>query len=88
MNDLALNPIQGSAETTTPNTRSTNIVGQHITNNTNWTAANSPYIIDGDVYVDQGVTLTLEPGVVVKFNGFYSLIISGNLSTAIIARSY
>ena len=25
------------------------------------------------------MTLTLEPGVVVKFNGFYSLIISGNL---------
>jgi parallel beta-helix repeat protein len=78
INDLVSN-FHPTSVTGAPNTRAVSIPGQHITNNTNWTAANSPYIIDGDVYVDQGVTLTLEPGVIVKFNGFYSIFISGNL---------
>jgi len=39
-----------------------------ITENTTWTKANSPYILYGDDrQVAEGVTLTIEPGVVVKF---------------------
>ncbi len=60
-------------------TRSTPVPSQHITNNTTWTVANSPYIIEGDLYVDQGANLTIEANVVVKFDGFFSLYISGNL---------
>ncbi len=40
-------------------------VGGHITTNTTWTVANSPYIITDTVTVDAGVTLTVEAGVTI-----------------------
>jgi parallel beta-helix repeat protein len=50
-----------------------------ITTNTTWTVANSPYIIVDDVLVDNGTTLTIDPGVTVKFDGLYSIVINGTL---------
>ncbi|MFQ6060972.1 MAG: NosD domain-containing protein, partial [Thermoplasmata archaeon] len=38
-----------------------------ITTNTTWTLSGSPYWIDGQIKVLEGVTLTIEPGVEVKF---------------------
>ena len=38
-----------------------------ITQNTTWITAGSPYVIDGLATVNSGVTLTIQPGVVVKF---------------------
>ncbi len=40
-----------------------------ISVDTTWTAANGPYSLKGDVTVNAGVTLTLEPGVVVTAPG-------------------
>jgi hypothetical protein len=39
----------------------------HISSNMTWTKANSPYTITGQVLVYPGVTLTIEPGVEVRF---------------------
>lgn len=46
----------------------TNVSGG-IYANTTWTLANSPYVVVGNVVVFPGNTLTIEPGVVVKFYG-------------------
>lgn len=45
----------------------TNVSG-NIYVNTTWTAVNSPYIVTDTVVVFPGVTLTVEPGVIVKFD--------------------
>lgn len=45
----------------------TNVNGGIYTNTT-WTLANSPYIVTDTVVVFPGYTLTIEPGVVVKFD--------------------
>ena len=50
-----------------------------ITEDTTWTLAGSPYIVTGNVLVMEGVTLTIEPGVVVKFNSGLALQVDGQL---------
>jgi RHS repeat-associated protein len=70
---LALAPIETA-------TAATNVSGT-ISTNTTWTLANSPYVMTGDVTVAAGVTLTVEPGVVVQGNAaFRSLRVNGSLS--------
>lgn len=44
----------------------------------NWTPSSSPHITC-DVQVESGATLTIDPGVVVRFDGNYSLQIDGKL---------
>jgi len=53
-----------------------------IISDTTWTLANSPYIVIANVEVWQGVTLTIQPGVVIKFNKEKLLQVAG----ALIAR--
>lgn len=42
----------------------TNVSGT-ISTNTTWSQVNSPYVMTGNVTVAAGVTLTIEPGVIV-----------------------
>lgn len=61
-----------------PAVRATYVEGE-ITMDTVWTLVDSPFVLSGDVTVRQGVTLTIEPGVEVKFGGKFSLIVNGKL---------
>jgi len=49
-----------------------------ITSNTTWTPANSPYDLTGNVLVNDGVTLTVEPGATVNLGSYY-LMVNGTL---------
>jgi type IX secretion system substrate protein/parallel beta helix pectate lyase-like protein len=56
----------------------TNVSG-FISTNTNWSLAGSPYIVVGNTLVMTGVTLTVDPGVVVKFDTSRAVQIDGTL---------
>jgi parallel beta-helix repeat protein len=59
-------PAQAASQPTIPETD----VSGHIVSDTTWMLVNSPYIVTSDVTVDSGVTLTVEAGVVVKFDSW------------------
>lgn len=63
-------------------TAETPVIG-FIAQDTTWTQANSPYVTLGNIIVKEGVTLTIEPGVIVQFDNGHSLTIEG----ALVARS-
>ena len=56
----------------------TNVSG-NITTNTTWTKAASPYNLTSNVIVDNGATLTIEPGVVVEAKGHIYLSVLGKI---------
>lgn len=55
------------------------VVSGTITENTTWTPAQSPYEISGLLTVAEGVTLTVEPGVVVRAAEAASMAVRGTL---------
>jgi outer membrane protein assembly factor BamB len=50
-----------------------------ISVNTTWTVADSPYIVIGNTLVEENYTLSIEPGVEVKFDGLFYIQIDGRL---------
>lgn len=54
-------------------------VKDDIDRNTIWTRANAPYIITRDISVRDGVILTIEPGVTVRFNPGTDMTVNGAL---------
>jgi len=54
-------------------------VGGHITSNTTWTS-NNTYRVIGDVIIDPGVTLLIEPGTQIQFTDGTSLVVTGTLN--------
>lgn len=54
-------------------------VSGFISQNTSWNLAGSPYIVTGNALLSHGYTLTVDPGVIVKFNSACALQIDGQL---------
>lgn len=50
-----------------------------ISANTTWTLTGSPYIVIGNILVDNGVILTINAGITVKFDSLMALQIDGEL---------
>jgi len=51
-----------------------------ISTDTTWNSTLSPYWIEGNIIILNGVTLAIEPGVEVKFNGYYAIFVEGNIN--------
>ena len=58
------------------------IVSGVIATDTTWTVSNSPYIVTNNMTVNPGATLTIEPGVIVKFVANKGLTVKGRLVAA------
>ena len=56
----------------------TNMSGT-IATDTTWSWAYSPYVVTDNVTVNSGVTLTVEPGVIVKFNETKGMTVKGRI---------
>lgn len=65
--------------TFTPTLISGTAVSGGIFANTEWTLANSPYVVTGTVTLFPGYTLTIDPGVQVLFQANTALIVRGQL---------
>jgi hypothetical protein len=50
-----------------------------LSTNTTWTRAQSPFIVTSTIQIPAGITLTIEPGVVVRFEAAQGLQVSGTL---------
>ncbi|MDH5779541.1 MAG: right-handed parallel beta-helix repeat-containing protein, partial [Candidatus Bathyarchaeota archaeon] len=50
-----------------------------ITQDTVWTLTDSPFVVSKEIIVYPGVTLTIEPGVEIRFGGDFSLTVEGSL---------
>ncbi|MFC2083523.1 T9SS type A sorting domain-containing protein [Bacteroidota bacterium] len=55
----------------------TQIPGGYISGT--WTVSGSPYLINGEITILNNSTLTIEPGVIVEFQGHYKFIVEGRL---------
>ncbi len=54
-------------------------VNENITEDTTWTLANSPYYLTDTIFIYPSITLSIEPGVIVKGNDEKQLKVSGTL---------
>ena len=54
-------------------------VGGIIDVNTTWTASGNPYVVSEKIIVNNGVTLTIKPGVILKFDGHFGIDVNGTL---------
>jgi hypothetical protein len=61
-----------------PTARATYVEGA-IKQDTDWTLIDSPFIVSNDITVNPGATLTIEPGVQVRFADNFSMMVNGRI---------
>jgi parallel beta-helix repeat protein len=71
--------VNGLLNIVTMNSEGTSVSGS-IDTDTTWDLAGSPYNVVNHITVEADVTLTIDPGVVVMFNGAYIMTVDGNLT--------
>lgn len=76
---LMIGTIAATSKTLFPQANATYVEGS-IQQDTVWTLVDSPFIVVNDLIVKPGYTLTIEPGVEVKFGGAFSLEVQGVLN--------
>jgi parallel beta-helix repeat protein len=76
---LVMASLIGAMNLMSYNAQATPVSGQ-ILIDTTWDTAGSPYIVVGNVTVVNGVTLTVDPGVDVKFDGYFALFVDGTMN--------
>lgn len=70
-----LNLIEGPL---IPSARAVYVEGS-ITQDTVWTLVDSPFVVSNNIIINPNVTLTIEPGVEVRFGGGFSITASGKI---------
>jgi parallel beta-helix repeat protein len=71
--------LSGFLNFTTLNTEGTSVFGT-IDTDTTWDLAGSPYNVVDHITINDGATLTIEPGVLVRFTGTYRILVDGNIT--------
>lgn len=61
-----------------PDARATWVEGL-IERDTTWTLIDSPFVVTKNLTIKSGATLTIEPGVEIRFGGNFSLVVEGRL---------
>jgi hypothetical protein len=72
VSSLAASPGQATAS-------ADRVVSGPIAQDTTWSRSDGPIVVVGDVTVAEGATLTIEPGVEVRFEGGHTLTVLGTL---------
>jgi len=73
------NPANNSASADTPLATGPTSTCGDIASDTHWTVLASPYVLTCDVAILPGASLTINQGVVVKFQGTTSIVVNGTL---------
>jgi parallel beta-helix repeat protein len=76
---LIIGSLAATSKTLFPQANATYVEGS-IQQDTVWTLVDSPFVVVNDLIVKAGYTLTIEPGVEVKFGGAFSLEVEGVLN--------
>jgi hypothetical protein len=73
--------LAGNIQSASARSNADTSVGGTISVDTHWTTAGSPYIVTSDLTINAGVTLTIDAGVVVRFNGMTGIEVYGTLNS-------